>query len=168
MKQFWLAISITILLALGFGFVVQEFIGGIGKGFIAGIILQFIAFMIYKPAKSDDSLEIAESTLDSIVDLQTALMKDDSQTYPHKIYSIIDIDRWVYQFSEYEIHKHDPVSHMHDQMYTKFLMKTDIININNPYQHQDVEDTYDGNKIATHATIPIIPIVSTTADGRIL
>jgi hypothetical protein len=47
-------------------------------------------------------------------------------------------------------------------------MKTDIVNINNPYQHQDVEDTYDGNKIAAHATIPIIPIVSTTADGRIL
>jgi hypothetical protein len=75
MKQFWLAISITILLALGFGYVVQEFIGGIGKGFIAGIILQFIAFMIYKPAKSDESLEIAESTLDSIVDLQTTLIE---------------------------------------------------------------------------------------------
>jgi radical SAM superfamily enzyme YgiQ (UPF0313 family) len=104
----------------------------------------------------------------SIVDLQTALMKDDSQTYPHKIYSIIDVDRWVYELSEYEIHKHDPVSHMQDQMYTKFLMKTNIVNINNPYQYQDVEDTYDGNKIAAHATIPIIPIVSTTADGRIL
>jgi len=75
MKQFWLAISITILLALGFGYVVQEFIGGIGKGFIAGIILQFIAFMIYRPAKPDESLEIAESTLDSIVDLQTTLIE---------------------------------------------------------------------------------------------
>jgi len=75
MKQFWLAISITILLALGFGYVVQEFIGGIGKGFIAGIILQFIAFMIYKPAKSDESLESAESTLDNIVDLQTTLIE---------------------------------------------------------------------------------------------
>jgi hypothetical protein len=75
MKQFWLAISITILLALGFGYVVQEFIGGIGKGFIAGIILQFIAFMIYRPAKPDESLEIAESTLDNIVDLQTTLIE---------------------------------------------------------------------------------------------
>jgi len=75
MKQFWLAISITILLALGFGYVVQEFIGGFGRGFTAGLILQFIAFMIWKPAKQDDSLEIATSTLDSIVDLQTTLIE---------------------------------------------------------------------------------------------
>jgi hypothetical protein len=75
MKQFWLAISITILLALGFGYVVQEFIGGLGRGIVAGFILQFIAFMIWKPAKKDDSLEIAESTLDSIVDLQTTLVE---------------------------------------------------------------------------------------------
>jgi hypothetical protein len=104
----------------------------------------------------------------SIVDLQKALVKDDSQSYPHKIYSIIDIDRWVYEFSEYEVQKRNPVSHMQDQMYTKFLMKTDIVNITNPYQYQDVEDIYDGNKIASHAIIPIISIPSTTADGRIL
>ena len=104
----------------------------------------------------------------SIIDLQKALVKDDRQTYPYKIYSIIDIDRWIYKFSEYEIHRRDPVSHMHDQMYTKFLMKTDIVNISDPYQLEDVEDSYNGNTIAKHATIPIIPIISSTADGRVL
>ena len=58
--------------------------------------------------------------------------------------------------------------HIHDQMYTKFLMKTDIVNISDPYQLEDVEDSYNGNTIAKHATIPIIPIISSTADGRVL
>lgn len=104
----------------------------------------------------------------SILDLQYSFIKDDRKSYPYKVYSLIDIDRWTYKFSEYEIIKHDPVSHMHDQMYTKFLMKTDIVNIADPYQLEDVEDTYDGNKIAAYAIIPIVPLVSTTADGRVL
>lgn len=104
----------------------------------------------------------------SILDLQYSFIKDDSKSYPYKVYSLIDIDRWTYKFSEYEIIKHDPVSHMHDQMYTKFLMKTDIVNITDPYQLEDVEDTYDGNKIAAYAIIPIVPLVSSTADGRVL
>jgi hypothetical protein len=75
MKQFWLAISITLLLAIGFGYVIQDFIGGFGRGFIAGLILQFIVFVAYNPAKHDESIEAVTSSLDNIIDLQTTLIE---------------------------------------------------------------------------------------------
>ena len=104
----------------------------------------------------------------SIKDLQYALVKDDGKQYPYKIRSTIDIDRWINEPTEYEIYKRKPVSHMHDQMYIKYLLKTDMYNLTNPYKIEDVEDIYDGYTISNHATIPIVPIMSTTEDGRIL
>lgn len=104
----------------------------------------------------------------SIKDLQYALVKDDGKQYPYKVFSSIDIDRWINEPSEYEIHKREPVSHMHDQMYIKYLLKTDIINLTNPFKFEDIEDMYDNHLIADHAIIPIIPIMSVTEDGRIL
>lgn len=74
-KQAIFAVLITILLALGFGYVVQEFIGGIGRGFVAGIIIQFILFMIYKPKKEEPINNEADEALNTVIDLQTTLVE---------------------------------------------------------------------------------------------
>lgn len=74
-KQAIFAVLITILLALGFGYVVQEFIGGIGRGFVAGLIIQFILFMIYRPKKEEPENNEADEALNAVVDLQTALIE---------------------------------------------------------------------------------------------
>ena len=52
---------------------------------------------------------------------------------------------------------------MHDQMYTKYLMKTDMVNITDPYVINDIDDTYKGQSI-----IPIIPVFATANEGRVL
>ena len=44
-KQAIFAILITLILALGFGYVVQDFVDGLGKGFVAGLIIQFVIFI---------------------------------------------------------------------------------------------------------------------------
>lgn len=74
-KQAIFAVLITILLALGFGYVVQEFIGGISRGFVAGIIIQFILFMIYKPKKEEPVNTEADEALNTVIDLQTTLVE---------------------------------------------------------------------------------------------
>lgn len=74
-KQAIFAVLITILLALGFGYVVQEFIGGIGRGFVAGLIIQFILFMIYRPKKEEPENNEADEALNAVVDLQTTLVE---------------------------------------------------------------------------------------------
>jgi putative methyltransferase len=102
---------------------------------------------------------------DDIIKLQYAFMLDESKSYPYQIESNIDIDRWEYSVCKYSVDRHYMVSHMHDQMYQKYLMKTDLINITNPYTETDVEDSYKGSKLSM---IPIIPIKSTAADGRVM
>lgn len=97
----------------------------------------------------------------SIVDLQYAFLKDNSVDYPFTVSSTVDVDRWEYVNCEYQINKRIPVSHQQDQMYEKFLRKTDIHNITNPFVEKFVEDTYRG------ATIPIIEIKSNVDTGMI-
>ena len=74
-KQAVFAIAITILLALGFGYVVQEFIGGLGRGFVAGLIVQFVLFMVYRPKKEEPETNEADEALNAIIDLQTTLVE---------------------------------------------------------------------------------------------
>lgn len=98
----------------------------------------------------------------SIVELQNAFILNYNLEYPLYLDSEIDIDRWTYERSSYKITNREAVSHMHDQMYQKYLMKTDIINISNPFV-TEVEDTYQG-----HSIIPIIPEYTTASEGRVL
>jgi hypothetical protein len=101
----------------------------------------------------------------SIVELQYAFTKIINQEYPYVINSTIDIDRWEVIDCCYEIVDRKAVSHMHDQMYQKYLLKTDIKNITNPYVEKYIEDTYKGQKIAT---IPIYLTPSTVLEGRVM
>lgn len=101
----------------------------------------------------------------SIIELQYAFTKIINQEYPYVINSTIDIDRWEVVDCCYEIVDRKAVSHMHDQMYQKYLLKTDIKNITNPYVEKYIEDTYKGQKIAT---IPIYPMPSTVLEGRVM
>jgi radical SAM superfamily enzyme YgiQ (UPF0313 family) len=101
----------------------------------------------------------------SVIELQYAFMLDESRSYPFTIKSNVDIDRWEHVPCTYSVDRRYMVSHMHDQMYQKYLLKTDIINITNPYVETDIEDSYKGNKISV---IPILPIPTTTADGRVM
>ena len=101
----------------------------------------------------------------SIIELQYAFTKITNQEYPYIINSTIDIDRWEVVDCSYEIVDRKAVSHMHDQMYQKYLLKTDIKNIANPYVEKYIEDTYKGQKIAT---IPIYPMLSTVLEGRVM
>jgi radical SAM superfamily enzyme YgiQ (UPF0313 family) len=100
----------------------------------------------------------------SIINLQKSFIKNDSNNYPFVISSTIDIDRWENYDCEYEIKKRVSVSHQQDQMYEKWLRKTDMHNITNPYVEKYVDDTYKGEKII----IPIIKTPSTVMDGRLL
>jgi len=100
----------------------------------------------------------------SIIDLQIAFIKTDELQYPYYVNSTIDIDRWEYSACEYRISKRSSVSHQQDQMYEKWLRKTDMHNVTNPYVEKYVEDLYRGEKI----TIPIIQKPSTVMDGRLL
>ena len=109
-----------------------------------------------------NSFHIVDS---SIIDLQRAFMLDKTLTYPYYVESNIDIDRWEYASCTYEVQRHYMVSHMHDQMYQKYLLKTDLLNTTNPYVKTDVEDSYKGNKLAV---IPIIPVATTVLDGRVM
>jgi putative methyltransferase len=70
----------------------------------------------------------------SIIDLQYAFIVDDEKKYPFIIKSLIDVDRWEYVNCEYKIYKRFSVSNQQDQMYEKFLRKTDIINLTNPFK----------------------------------
>lgn len=99
----------------------------------------------------------------SIIDLQYAYLRDYSRDYPYDIESSIDIDRWTRADCLYRIEKRDAVSHMHDQMYTKYLMKTNIKNISNPYIVENIDDTYKGQSI-----IPIISVPAGSNEGRVL
>jgi hypothetical protein len=74
-KQAIFAILITLILALGFGYVVQDFVDGLGKGFVAGLIIQFIIFMLYRPAKAEDTNDEADEALNRVIDLQTTLVE---------------------------------------------------------------------------------------------
>lgn len=101
----------------------------------------------------------------SIIELQYAFTKTVNQEYPYVVHSTIDIDRWEVADCSYEIVDRKAVSHMHDQMYHKYLLKTDIKNITNPYVEKYIDDTYKGQKIAT---IPINLIPSTVLEGRVM
>lgn len=74
-KQAIFAVVITILLALGFGYVIQDFVGGLGKGIVAGLIIQFIAFMCYRPKKEEQDSSEADEALNAVIDLQTTLVE---------------------------------------------------------------------------------------------
>jgi len=114
------------------------------------------------------AIQVAEelSELDpSIIDLQYAFTKTELQKYPYTVKSSIDIDRWEFSKCVYEITDRKAVSHMHDQMYQKYLLKTDIKNVTNPYVEKYIEDSYKGQKIAT---IPIYPTPSTVLEGRVM
>ena len=107
------------------------------------------------------AVQVAEelSELDpSIIELQYAFTKTELQKYPYTIRSSIDVDRWEFSECVYEVADRKAVSHMHDQMYQKYLLKTDMKNITNPYVEKYIEDSYKGQKIAT---IPIYPMPST-------
>lgn len=95
----------------------------------------------------------------SIEDLQRAFLKNNELVYPYTLESNIDIDRWEVSKVTYEIRKRIPVSHQQDQMYEKWLRKTDIVNITNPYVEKFKYTSYD--KI-----IPITQVPTTVIDGR--
>lgn len=101
----------------------------------------------------------------SIIELQHAFTKTVNQEYPYVVNSTIDIDRWEIIDCSYEIDDRKAVSHMRDQMYHKYLLKTDIKNITNPYVEKYIEDTYKGQRIAT---IPINLVPTTVLDGRVM
>ena len=114
------------------------------------------------------AVQVAEelSELDpSIIELQYAFTKTELQKYPYTIRSSIDVDRWEFSECVYEVADRKAVSHMHDQMYQKYLLKTDMKNITNPYVEKYIEDSYKGQKIAT---IPIYPMPSTVLEGRVM
>ena len=114
------------------------------------------------------AVQVAEelSGLDpSIIELQYAFTKTELQKYPYTIRSSIDVDRWEFSECVYEVADRKAVSHMHDQMYQKYLLKTDMKNITNPYVEKYIEDSYKGQKIAT---IPIYPMPSTVLEGRVM
>ena len=98
---------------------------------------------------------------DSIVLLQYAFIKDNQTPYPFKVDSKIDIDRWEYTDCTYQILERVPVSHQQDQMYEKFLRKTDMNNITNTFIEKFVDNTYKGSRI------PIIEIKSNVHTGMI-
>jgi len=101
----------------------------------------------------------------SIIKLQYAFTKTELQAYPYTIESSIDIDRWEFNECIYEITDRKAVSHMHDQMYQKYLLKTDMKNITNPYVEKYIDDVYKGQKLAT---IPITFIPTTVLEGRVM
>jgi hypothetical protein len=101
----------------------------------------------------------------SIVELQHAFMLDNSATYPCIVKSNIDIDRWEYGPCTYSVERRHMVSHMHDQMYQKYLLKTDLLNVTNPYVEDNIEDSYKGNKISV---IPILLVATTVLGGRVM
>lgn len=101
------------------------------------------------------------SALDpSIEELQKAFIKNNKNKYPYSIVSSVDIDRWENAHVVYEIKDRISVSHQQDQMYEKWLRKTDIINITNPYVEKFIKGTYK------RTVIPIISTPTTVMDGR--
>jgi radical SAM superfamily enzyme YgiQ (UPF0313 family) len=114
----------------------------------------------------DLGIRIAKEFTDvnqSIIDLQYAYMKRGAVEYPYTINSTIDIDRWRYLDCVYQIDSKQSVSHMHDQMYSKFLQKNYITNLTRPFVEKHVTDTYKGNKLSL---IPVVVEVSNK--GRVL
>ena len=102
-------------------------------------------------------------TVDScIAELQHAFIKDNNKQYPFTIHSSIDIDRWTVVDCEYSVNRRDAVSHMQDQMYEKFLRKTDIINVTDPYT-----EIINAGPLRK-PVIPILPIVSNVHTGMLL
>lgn len=99
----------------------------------------------------------------SIIDLQYAYMKRGAVEYPYTLNSTIDIDRWKYLDCVYQIDSKQSVSHMHDQMYSKFLQKNYITNLTRPFVEKHVTDTYKGNKLSL---IPVV--VEVSSKGRVL
>lgn len=95
---------------------------------------------------------------EEISQLQIASLKDDKLSYPYLIKSTVDIDRWIESNCVYEINKRDQVTHQIDQMYEKFLRKTDINNLTNPYKEIIKESS---------KTIPIVQIDSTVRESRV-
>ena len=86
--------------------------------------------------------------------IQTSFISDDSITYPFTIDVGIDIDRWKYIPTSYEVRKRYSVSEMMDQMYHKWLNKTDLINAD-PLVEEVIADEYKGKQIKT---IPIVAV----------
>ena len=86
--------------------------------------------------------------------IQKSFISDDSNSYPFTINVGIDIDRWKYISTSYEVQKRYSVSEMMDQMYHKWLNKTDLINAN-PLVEEVVADEYKGKQIKT---IPIVAV----------
>ena len=76
--------------------------------------------------------------------------------------TLVDIGVTVVVDCVYTVNKRDAVSHMQDQMYEKFLRKTDIINVTNPYT-----EIIDAGPLRK-PVIPILPIVSNVHTGMLL
>jgi hypothetical protein len=97
-----------------------------------------------------------------ITELQHGFIKDNNKQYPLTIHSSIDIDRWIVTNCVYTVNKRDAVSHMQDQMYEKFLRKTDIVNVTDPYN-----EVIEAGPLRK-PVIPILPIVSNVHTGMLL
>lgn len=115
----------------------------------------------------DLGLDVARTLADIHHDiplLQKSFINDNTVNYPFTINVGVDIDRWEYISTTYEVQKRYSVSHMEDQMYHKWLNKTDLVNVDNPLVEEYITDEYKGKQIKT---IPILP-VTTAEQGRFM
>lgn len=100
-----------------------------------------------------------------VADLQRAFIKDNDKKYPYKIQSSVDIERWIESNCVYEVNDRSKVSHQVDQMYEKFLRKTDINNLTNPFKEEKLFSLEEKEK---YAVTPIHVKDITVREGRIL
>lgn len=118
------------------------------------------------------SINIARKLTDipeCIAELQRSFLKDNSKEYPYYVQSTVDIDRWIEIDCEYEIVDRSKVSHQVDQMYEKFLRKTDMNNLTNPYKETIVIAADKKEKAQEKlAKIPVVQIDSTVRESRVL
>lgn len=72
MKQVLISIAITILISLGVGYTLGDFLGGFTKGVCLSLIVQFLYFYFRKQSSTKDQVNEAELILQEIIDLQTS------------------------------------------------------------------------------------------------
>lgn len=131
-------------------------------------------FFAMKDVILDFVFKIANTIVDipkEIEALQRAFIQDNDTDYPMTINSNIDIERWIPSECVYTVESRMSVSQQVDQMYLKFLQKTSIKNISNPYiLDEDIPDEYKGKSIST-IEIPITDITTLSKSdttGRVL
>lgn len=72
MKQILISVIITLLISLGVGYVLEDFLGGITKGIVGSIIIQFLFFyFFFQKNKPGDEFSEAELILQDIIETQT-------------------------------------------------------------------------------------------------